>query len=177
MVQLLSDFTRAGVEDRQAVLRCYLPGIAAHNLLLGAELTLFEQPTSPGTAEAQPPPVKDRAGAAAALKKKISLSFPRDTLDRCMEMFSKEIDTEVVIMGSDLQLEGIAKNHSFGLDERDQAAGDILLKILKLANADDKLVYFIKPKGSAEAIFITTRAAAAKRGDPLPPDLAPQKTK
>jgi hypothetical protein len=174
MVQLLSDFTRAGAEGRQAVLRCYLPVVAAHNLLLGTELTLFEEPTVAGTVEpSQPHAIAGPAGAAAALEKRISLSFPRDTLDKSMEMLSKEIDAEVVILGKDLQLEGITKNQSFGLDERDQIAGEILRKVLKLANSDGKLVYVVKPKdGQGEAIFITTRAAAAKRGDRLPAEFS-----
>ncbi|MBI3837196.1 MAG: protein kinase [Planctomycetia bacterium] len=169
MVQLLSDFTRAGADGRQAVLRCYLPSIAAHNLLLATELTLFEEPAAPAIAEPKlPAPFKEPAGAATALQKRISLSFPRDTLEKCMEMLSKEIETEVVILGADLQLEGITKNQSFGLDERDQVAGEILQKVLKLANPDGKLVFVVKPKdGQGEAIFITTRAAAAKRGDRL----------
>ncbi len=175
MVQLASDYTRAGAEDRQAVLRCYLPLNAAHNLLLGAELTLFEQPTASEVAESKPRPAStERTGAEAALQKKISLSFPRDTLERCLEMLAKEIDTEVVIEGRDLQLEGITKNQSFGLDEREQAAGEILQKVLKLANPDGKLIWVIKPKGQSEAIFITTRAAAAKRGDRVPAEFAPE---
>ena len=171
MVQLVSDYTRSGVEGRQAVLRCYLPGVAAHNLLLGTELTLFEEPGVAVNPEpGQHAAAKDSAGAAAALQKTISLSFPRDTLEKCMEMLSTEIDTEIVILGKDLQLDGITKNQSFALDERDQSAGDILQKVLKLANSDGKLVYVIKPAdGRQEAIFITTRAAASKRGDRLPP--------
>jgi hypothetical protein len=39
-----------------------------------------------------------------------------------------------------------------------------------LANPGGKLVYVIKPRdGGHEALFITTRAAAKKRGDALPP--------
>jgi hypothetical protein len=175
MVQLLSDFTRSGVEDQQSVLRCYLPGNAAHNLLLGAELTLLEQPAIGGAAADRPRPAPRRAGAAAALEKKISLSFPRDTLERCLEMFAKEIDTKVVILGSDLQLEGITKNQSFPLDERDRPAAAVLRRVLSLANPDGKLVYVIRrQEGGAEAIFITTRSAATKRGDPLPAEFAPK---
>ncbi len=172
MVQLLADYTRAGVEDRQAVLRAYLPGPAAHNLLAGAELTLFAEPASAAVAAAQPaakPQVA--ASAATALGKKISLSFPRDTLERSMELLSKEIDVPIVILGSDLQLEGITKNQSFRLDERDQPARQVLKKVLSLANPEGKLVYVIKGKaGGSETIFITTRAATAKRNDPLPAD-------
>ena len=167
MIQWLRDYTRAGVENRQAVLRCYLPVQAAHNLLLGTELALSEAPPA-GLPTNPAASVAPRPTAAAALKKKISLSFPRDTLERCLEMFSKEIDVDVVINGSDLQLEGITKNQSFSLDERDQPASDILRKILKLASPAGKLVYVIRPRdGGSESIVITTRAAAAKRGDKL----------
>ena len=41
------------------------------------------------------------------------------------------------------------------------------------ANPDGKLVYIFKPNesGGGEEIWITTRAAVAKRGDKLPPEL------
>ena len=142
-------------------------------------ISLFEQPSAGGLADSRPrsasdaPPASTPRGAVAALQKKISLSFPRDTLEHCLELLAKEIDTEVVIEGRDLQLEGITKNQSFGLDERDRMAGDILKKVLELANPDGKLIWVIKPKGQAEAIFITTRAAAAKRKDPLPAEFTP----
>ena len=168
MVQLLSDFTRSGAEQRQAVLRCYLPLNAAHNLLLGAELTLQEQSVVPQLTTPVASASK-QGDAADALRKKITLSFPRDTLERCLEMLGKEIDQEIVILGPDLQLEGITKNQSFGLEELDQPAGEVLRKVLKLANSDGKLVYVIRPKdGRREAIIVTTRSAAAKRGEPLP---------
>ena len=143
MVQLLSDYTRSGAENREAVLRCYLPGAAAHNLLLASQLTLLEQPAA-AAAEAPAPAKVAPPSAAAALEKRIKLSFPRDTLERCLDLLSKEIDVPVVILGGDLQLEGITKNQSFGLDERDQVARDVLDKVLALANADGKLVYVIK---------------------------------
>ncbi len=55
MMRLLSDYTRSGAENRQAVLRCYLPGIAAHNLLLGADLALLESPGEPTAARPRRP--------------------------------------------------------------------------------------------------------------------------
>ena len=103
----------------------------------------------------------------------ISLSFDKDTLEKTMDLLAKEIDTEIVIVGSDLQLEGITKNQSFGLDEKDKTAGEILRKIMILANPDGKLVYVIKPAqpGGPETLFVTTRSSAAKRGEKLPPEL------
>lgn len=172
MVQALVDFTRTGEDHRQAVLRAYLPAFAGHNLVMGTELALFERPGAAAAGGAKGPAAQKPSGPAESLKQKISLSFPRDTLEKCMEMLGKEIDVEVVILGGDLQLDGITKNQSFGLNERDKPAEEILRTVLKLANPDGKLVYVIKPKdGGKDAIFITTRAAVEKRGDKLPPEL------
>jgi serine/threonine protein kinase len=178
MVQMANSFTRFAAEDRQAVLRCYLPASAAHNLVLGAQLTLFEETASAASGAA--------ASAAAAgtstpnqpatpLDKIVSLSFPRDTLEHSLELLSQEIETPIVIQGTDLQLEGITKNQSFALDERGKPAREILAKVLALANPDGKLIWVARPdEAGRETIVITTRAAAAKRGDPLPPDPAPK---
>ncbi|MEX0611342.1 MAG: hypothetical protein WD229_04405, partial [Pirellulales bacterium] len=43
MVRTLTAYTRSGFEPDHAVLRCYLPQVAGHNLLMGAELTLAER--------------------------------------------------------------------------------------------------------------------------------------
>src|SRR5262249_45337670 len=56
---------------------------------------------------------------------------------------------------------------------RDRPAGEMLREVLKLANPDGKLVYVIRRReGGPEAIFVTTRAAAAKRGE-KPGEFAP----
>ncbi len=173
-LDVLHKYTRMGVEGKQIVMRAYLPTQAAHNLALGAHLALLEVPGS-GT----PMAVVSSQGAAKPLtvaerlKKKTTLSFPRNTLEQSMKLLGDDIGVEIVILGNDLRDEGITKNQSFGLDEKDQPADEILRKIMKLANPDGKLVYTIKPKegGGEEALYITTRAAAAKRGDKLPPEL------
>jgi len=170
MVQLLRDYTRGGADDGQVVLRAYLPASAAHNLAMGAELTLLE---TAGTARAAPgvaTATTTSSSVAESLQKRITLSFPRDSLDRVMDVLAAELGVEIVILGSDLQLEGITKNQSLGnVDERDQPADAILRKLLKLANPDGKLVYVIRPNDNGdEAIFITTRQAAAQAGDSLP---------
>ncbi|HTU25742.1 MAG TPA: hypothetical protein VMF30_10110 [Pirellulales bacterium] len=171
MLDQLQQFTRAGAEHHQALLRCYLPPAAGQNLLLGSELALAETPKS--ASKEGKGPGKKGVDPATALAKKISISFPRDTLEKSIEMVSTEIGVEIDILGTDLQLEGITKNQSFALDERDQPAGEILLKILKLANPGGKLIYVIKPKapGGEPILFITTRASAKKRGDTLPTEL------
>ena len=174
MVQLLADYTRAGAEDRQAVLRAYLPLAAAHNLALGTQLLLAEQPSAEPSNATRPvqPNERPTTEPAAPLDRVVTLSFPRDTLEHSLELLGKEIDTEIVILGSDLQLEGITKNQSFGLDLRNRKVGDILREILRLANPEGKLVYVLRTSGPQETIYITTRAAAAKRGEKLPAELS-----
>ncbi len=171
MLQLARDYTRSGVDDGQVVLATYLPATAAHNLLMGAELTLLEssgvrQTTVQATSQPATP-----ITVAEALAKKISLSFPRESLDRAVDVLSRELGVPITIVGGDLQLEGITKNQSLNdVNERDQPASDVLRRILKLANPDGKLVYQIKPDAAGlETISITTRAAVKKRGEPLPP--------
>jgi len=162
MMEQLCEYTRAGAEDRQAVLRCYLPLAAAHNLLLAGRLALAVDTSAVGTAEAAE---RSRpAGAAAALRKTVSLSFPRETLERSLELLSREIDLSVVILGADLQLEGITRNQALALDERDRPAGDILRRILKLADPSGRLAFVIRSTDDgADAIYITTRSAALRR--------------
>jgi hypothetical protein len=88
-------------------------------------------------------------------------------------MVAEETGVPMEILGGDLQLEGITKNQSFGLDERAKTAAEILRVILAKSNPDGKLVYVVQEKDGEEWVLITTRAAAAKRGDPLPPAFAP----
>ena len=72
-----------------------------------------------------------------------------------------------------MQLEGITKNQSFGLDERDKPAEAILRVILMKANPDGKLIYVFRGAGEGDSLEITTKAAAAKRGDAVPPVFGP----
>ncbi|HXT60364.1 MAG TPA: protein kinase [Pirellulales bacterium] len=178
-LDLLNKYARAGVDGKQAVLRAYLPAAAAHNLALGAHLALLENSGQgrAATAVVSSQPPKASVTIAEKLKQKTSLSFPRNTLETSLKLLGDDIGIEIMILGGDLQQEGITKNQSFGLDERDQPAGDILRKIMLLSNPAGKLVYVIKPKegGGEETLYVTTRAAAAKRGDPLPPELEAKK--
>ncbi len=175
MVRKLSAYTRSDFEADHAVLRCYLPVVAGHNLLMAAELTLAE---SPGAA-AQP----IAAGAATTLHDRLakatSLKFAKDTLEAALEQLSQDIGVPIVIRGPDLQAEGITKNQSFGIDLSNKPAEEILVQILRLANPDksatgpgdvrQKLVYIIEQRpDKTEQIVVTTRTRAKERHDELP---------
>lgn len=173
MLRVLAANSRAGAEGKGVVVNGYLPRHAGHNLVLAAELALDQSPgQSPQQAAAGGPARADDGsaaqGALGRLQKRISLVFARDTLEKSIQMISEEIGVPMDIMGGDLQLEGITKNQSFGLDERDKTADAILRTILAKSNPDGKLVYVVHVKDGVETIDITTRAAAAKRGEKLP---------
>jgi len=184
-IRLLTAYTRSGTEHNQAVLRSYLPGGAGQYLVMGTELTLALLSGNGGGSSgttAVSTPEKEPTTIAEKLEKKASLSFPRDTLEVSIQLLSKELGSEIVIIGGDLQLDGITKNQSFGIDVRDQPCKKILEQILLLANPDktatgpndvkQKLVYVVKPAegGGPETVYVTTRAQVEKRGDKLPPE-------
>jgi hypothetical protein len=186
MLRALSRYTRAGEDDRQALVRAYLPPMAGHNLLMAAELLLTQPRTGESASTgvpstpAKPVTIEDR------LAKTTSLSFPKDSLERALELLAEDAGVEITIQGADLQLDGITKNQSLTLDLRDRPVREILLEILLKANPDrtaagpadprQKLVYVLDPGTAAGPgrIIVTTRTAAEKRGDRLPDVFLPQ---
>ncbi len=169
MIRALAGNMRHAAEGRGVVLNAYLPKHAGHNLALAAELALAQSPGGGGAASPQATAAAAPKDALGKLKKKMTLVFAKDTLEKSIQMISDEIGVPMEIQGPDLQLEGITKNQSFGLDEKDKTAEEILRVILAKANPDGKLVFIIRMKDGVESIDISTRAAAEKRGDKLPP--------
>ena len=169
MLRMLTANLRGGGEGSGVVLNVRLPRPAGHNIALAAELALAQPPTAGVARAAAAAPARDREDVRAKLRRKITLSFTRDTLEKSIQMMSEEIGVPMEILGGDLQLEGITKNQSFGLDEVERPAEAVLRSILAKANPDGKLVYVIRNRDGIESIEITTRAAAEKRGDPVPP--------
>jgi hypothetical protein len=172
MLGVVADHVHAGADGRGVIVNAWLPEHAPHNLALAAELALEQTPRAggaPPVAAAGSPQASKPAGALAALAKPMSLVFVKDTLEKSIQMIADEIGVELEILGSDLQLEGITKNQSFGLDEKQKPAAEILRAILTKANPDGKLVYVIRKTDAGERIEITTRAAVDKRGDTLAP--------
>jgi len=171
MLGVVADHVHAGADGRGVIVNAWLPEHAPHNLALAAELALEQTPRADGASlvVAASPRASAPAGALAALAKPMSLVFVKDTLEKSIQMIADEIGVELEILGSDLQLEGITKNQSFGLDEKQKPAAEILRAILAKANPDGKLVYVIRKIEAGERIEITTRAAVEKRGDTLAP--------
>jgi len=171
MVRVLASQSRCAAEGKAVVLNAYLPRPAGHNLVLAAELAL-EQAAEGGAAApvaAKGPATAALTGAAAALQKKITLVFARDTLEKSIQMVADEIGVPIEIVGRDLQLEGITKNQSFALEERNTSADAVLRSILAKSDSAGRLVYVVRRRDGVESIEITTKAAAAGRGDTVPP--------
>jgi len=168
MLRVLAAQVRSGAEGKGVVLNAYLPQHAAHNIALAAELALAQTPGATIAASGAPSAAEPQ-GALGKLGKTMTLTFAKDNLERSIQMVSDETGVPMEILGGDLQFEGITKNQSFALDEKDKTADEILRVILAKSNPEGKLVYIVKEKDGEECVFITTRAAVAKRGDPLPP--------
>jgi hypothetical protein len=167
MLRSLAANLRAGAEPNGVVLNVVLPRPAGHNIALAAELALAQSPLGAAPIAAAAAPAA--ADSLGKMEKKMTLVFAKDTLEKTIQMISDEVGVPMEIVGPDLQLEGITKNQSFGLDEQDKSAKAILKVVLQKANPDGKLVYVVTKQDGAEAILITTRAAAEKRGDTLAP--------
>ena len=180
MLRKLGNYTRAGEDDKLSLLRCYLPVTAGHNLLMASELMLnvdrMGGASSTAVAETQSEPTS----LADRLAQSTSLVFPKETLQKALEILSEDTEIPIEIAGRDLQLEGITKNQSLALELRDKPASEILLAILLRANPDrtatgptderQKLVYVVRQAvdGKPSAIVVTTRSAANGRGEKLP---------
>ncbi len=173
MLRTLTANMRVGTEGNGVVVNAYLPRHAGHNLALATELAVAQTPGAAVAAAPVQPAAASASDALGKLQKKITLVFARDTLEKAIEMLAEETGLPMEILGTDLQLDGITQNQSFGLDQRDQAAADVLRLILAQANPDGKLVYIVRTEAAGEKIFITTRGQAEKRGDPLPPAFQP----
>ena len=166
MLDVLVDFTRSDVEDRIVRLRAYLPAVAAHNLALAGRLAL-EAGDGSGAGPASPTD-STTSDLAARLARPLSLKFPRTPLDKALELFGAEADVDVEIAGDALQREGITKNQMLSIDVQDRPAGEVLAEILRLANADGKLMYIVQSRddgsGPPREVLVVTTKAAAKAG-------------
>jgi hypothetical protein len=169
MLRVVAAELRWGEEAGLAVITCQLPREAAHNLALATELAISQEPGQVMTRPVAAPESEGPSSVTERLARNVSMVFAKDTLEKSIEMLAQESGLPMEILGADLQLEGITKNQSFGLDEQDRSVDDILRTILRKANPDGKLVYVIRGEGEGASLVVTTRAAVAKRGETLPP--------
>ena len=182
--------TRFGVEGETVFANCWLPEVAAHNLIAGSELAMTfagGQSTKPVvTAKPGPKTLQE----LLATPRDLSVKTNPD-LGLLLEGIKSEIlddygnlafEFDIKLMGNDLRNEGITQNQRPGDFEISQKPlADILAEIMHKANPNKeatgptdplcKLIWVVaeEPSGSGKPIIlITTRAAAADKGYQLP---------
>ncbi len=172
MLKTLSDYTRTSHEGGVALARCYLPIQAGHNLMMASRLRLSDKTSHLA--------IQPTASVADRLNQVTTLAFPKETLEKALEMLAVDLKIPIQIAGRDLQLEGITKNQTLSLDLGDRPGSEILVEVLRRANPDrtatgpadprQKLVYLIRQSqaNQPDAVIVTTRTAAKERGEELP---------
>lgn len=190
MVRYLHSQTRVGVESGQTVVNFILPGSAAHNLVLAAELAIFStaiQDVAGGSTVVTAPP----ATIHDVLRHKMSLVFPQLSLEFALRDLAAEVRDsipqlpfpfDVKILGADLQEEGITRNQQVkDFNLRDRTVAELLTAVVMKANPvttvtdpsqeNQKLIWVVAADPDDdrhELVLITTRRAAAQKGYALP---------
>ena len=189
MVKFLHSNTRVGAEENQAVVNCYLPAAAAHNLIAASELTLSSQPGAVAVVEASNPAAGPKT-IEEVLNYKFTLEIPQQDLINALADVQKSVlDGNPnlpfpfkITFGEGLQTEGITRNQPIRNFKMENATtAEILTGLVMKANpittvkapseANQKLVWIIGPDPadpSKQAILITTRAAVEKLKLKLP---------
>jgi serine/threonine protein kinase len=195
MVKSLHDNCRVGMESNQAIVNAYLPGPAAHNLVLGTELAIATAPgagTTVAVASASGPKTVEEV---LELKMK-NFSFDQTTFETAIQDVEKEsrellkgapVDYGFVIIGDDLKEEGLTRNKSLqNFKMENKSVGDVLTGLCMANNnvpgvkeaseLNQKLIWCIADDTAGKKkVFITTRAGATKRGYKLPAVFEPKK--
>jgi len=164
-------YLRIGIEGRDLVVaNAYLPEMAAHNIMLAVSLLLDQIQANPsGSRVAEDKSVDLQQSAADKLQRPVTLVFDSDSLETAIEMLSEAVSTTIEIAGADLESEGITKNQSFGLSERDRPAEEVLRTILRKSESKPgQLIYVFREDGDGEKIVITTNTTAQQRGEEIP---------
>jgi len=90
----------------------------------------------------------------------VTITSTKDTLEAYIRLLAHLSGVPITINVSALQMEGITKNQSFGLDERDQPARNVLEAILAKADTQGRLRAILRATDDGKtAIDITTRQA------------------
>ncbi|QDU27562.1 Serine/threonine-protein kinase PknB [Anatilimnocola aggregata] len=203
MIEKLHDNMRVGVEGDQAIVNAYLPGSAAHNLVLGGELLVASAPGAGQVASGGPAKPTGPKSIEEVLALKTSMQFDANPLEFCMRdlaIDAQEVakgspfakggpqELNIKIIGDDLKIDGITRNQTVrDFNQQGKSISDILTALVMKANpvttvktpdeADQKLLWVVGPdpdNPAKQMILITTRAAAATKKYTLPPAFRPK---
>ena len=189
MLSNLTDDFRWSSQGKQLVGNVWLPPMAAHNLIAASELVAAFQRTVVDPGEVQQEVPQTLAGLLQA-KRDLDIANPPD-LNVLMADLEQEINGDysglpfewrIVLLGADLEKDGITKNQRPGpLKLEQQSLAEILTSVVVSANPDKdisgasdpncKLIWVVAPdpdNPDQQAILITTRAAAKIKSYQLP---------
>lgn len=190
---MLADVSRNfrwGVEHGEVVGNCWLPSMAAHNLIGASELVSSFAAGSGAVDTNKLSQLPQTLDELLAAKRDLEISNPPD-LNVLMSELKSEIDSDygglpfawdIKLLGGDLEKDGITKNQRPGeLVMKQKTLAEILTSIMISANpsqnitgASDpecKLVWVVAAdpdKPDQKSILVTTRAAAAEKSYTLP---------
>ncbi|MDG1872722.1 MAG: protein kinase, partial [Mariniblastus sp.] len=190
MLANLTKNLRWSVEEGEVVANCWLPPMAAHNLLAASELVVT---FASGSSVVQVPTYTGPKTFEELLESKrdLNVANPPD-LNVLMSDLEAEIKDDlgklpfefhIRLLGGDLEADGITKNQRPNeLLMEQKSVAEILTSVMIQANPDKditgandpncKLIWVVAEDPEipgAKAILITTRAAAAKKSYQLPP--------
>jgi serine/threonine protein kinase len=198
MMRALQTATRTGIIDGNATANFYLPSNAAPNILLASLLASNTPAGSSSVAVAS-----NNSTSAPSLKTvdellatKMRISFAQESLEMAsrtvQDQFNASAPTgslplRVVLIGSDLQLEGITQNQQIRKFEHpDSTLQTVLDDLVRRANPDQtatelyqdaqKLLWVVgadPDDPTKPAVIITVRSQAMKKKLPLPPQFVP----
>ncbi len=192
---MLTDFFRNlrwNVEHGDVVANCWLPPMAAHNLIAASELVVTFSAGTTGSTEIQAPAGPQTLAELLNEKRDLKVANPPD-LNLLMADIESDVNEDyrrlpfqfrIRLMGSHLEEDGITKNQRPGeLDIQQKPLGEILTSIMIGANPSKdisgshdpncKLIWVIAEdpdEPGKQAVLITTRRAAAKNAYVLPDD-------
>ena len=189
MLSSLTDGFRWSSEGKQLVGNVWLPPMAAHNLIAASELVAAFQRTAvdPNSGGEQVP---QSLAELMLVKRDLDIANPPD-LNVLMADLEQEVNGDysalpfkwrIVLLGADLEKDGITKNQRPGpLKLSQKSFEEILTSIVVSANPDAditgaadpncKLIWVVAPdpeNPEQQAILITTRSAAEQKAYQLP---------
>lgn len=190
---MLADVSRNfrwGVEHGEVVGNCWLPSMAAHNLIGASELVSSFAAGSGAVDTNSVSQLPQTLDELLSAKRDLEISNPPD-LNVLMAELKSEIDSDygglpftwdIKLLGGDLEKDGITKNQRPGeLVMKQKTLAEILTSIMISANpskditgASDpecKLIWVVAAdpdKPDQKSILVTTRAAAAEKSYTLP---------
>jgi hypothetical protein len=183
---------RWDVEHGEVVANCWLPPMAAHNLIAASELVISFSAGTTGSTAVEASSGPQTLAELLAEKRNLKVANPPD-LNLLMSDIESDVNEDyrrlpfkfrIRLMGSHLEEEGITKNQRPGeLDLQQQSLGEILTSIMVGANPSKdisgpgdpncKLIWVIAEdpdEPGSQAVLITTRKAAAANSYVLPDD-------